>query len=81
LQLVKFTPNVVGFPAGDFIDPQPGQSIGGGNLGDDPPFYDITNDTSDFTVIQRGKGRFLGDGPHAPWTLGKLDFLALTLLV
>jgi hypothetical protein len=84
LQLVRFDPASMGFPEGDFIDPQPGQNIGGGNKGDDLPFYDITGSLDDLLgkgTFQRGKGKYLGDGPFANWTVGDIDFLALTLLV
>jgi hypothetical protein len=83
LQLVTFNPNQPGFPNGQFVDPTPGQNIGGGQTGDMLPWYDITSNSLDFSVGNRqfGKGPYLGDGPFASWTSGSLNFTAYTLLV
>jgi hypothetical protein len=83
LQLVTFNPNQPGFPNGQFVDPTPGQNIGGGQTGDMLPWYDITSNSLDFSVGNRqfGKGPYLGDGPFASWASGSLSFTVDTLLV
>lgn len=82
LQLVTFSKNVNGFPNRPFIDPVNGQNIGGGNTGDNLPWYDITGNTmAGVSAAGRGVGTWMGDGPQAPWTLAPLTFTAETVVV
>jgi|GEM_PF-2088265 len=70
------------FPFAQFIDPRKGQDIGGGNKGDDLPFYDVTYAKADFSDgIQRGSGQYFFDRPSGWQNDSPLDFLATTLLV
>jgi hypothetical protein len=82
LQLVTFSKAVTGFPNRPFIDPRQGQAIGGGNTGDNQPWYDITGNTqAGISASGRGVGTWMGDGPQAPWTAAPLTFTADTLVV
>jgi hypothetical protein len=71
-----------------FIDPIPGQPIGGTppQTGNATPFYDITvNKVADFANqakwIRDGTGTIFGDGPQNLLTQGFFSFTAQTLLV
>lgn len=74
-------------PPRPFIDPRQGQNIGGGMMGDNLPFYDVTYAMDPVTnpatpLIQNGSGRFIYDKPalNAP-TSRPNTFVAETLLV
>jgi hypothetical protein len=77
-----FTPN----PNRPFIDPRQGQNIGGANVGDALPFYDVTyanqNDANnDNNRLANGSGSVLHDSPRVLLARGPYTFFAQTLLV
>lgn len=74
-------------PPRPFIDPRNGQDIGGGTMGDNLPFYDVTYAMDPVTnpatpLVQNGSGRFIYDKPQLNAATSRPNtFCAETLLV
>jgi hypothetical protein len=52
-----------------FLDPIPGQPIGGGLMGDNLPFYDVTYNGKGGALQQNGSGSYVYDAPRLPYAL------------
>lgn len=81
LQRASFSKPVEGFPDRAFIDPRPGQALGGIRA-DGEPWYDVSGPTrAGLSLSGGGDDPWVGDGPFAPFSLAPLEFVAETLVV
>jgi hypothetical protein len=89
IQLTSISKDIDGLtpkPNRPFIDPREGQNIGGGQKGDNTPFYDITvNDFADVLDpkkwLRDGSGKYIADKSGGSLANAPFTFTADTLLV